>query len=93
MNRASVSDLREEARDQASLDEEPERSFVIPSRTLTGSPQQVLEEIDDMIDALRSVREFVVQRAPKPAHPIEHGWRARVRWLLHFPLPPFRSST
>ncbi len=85
MNRNSVSVLREDVRAQAYSDEEPQK-FVIPSRTLTGSPQQVLEEIDDMIEALRSVREFVVQRAPKPARPVEHGWRARVRWLLHFPL-------
>ncbi len=89
----SMSALREDVRDRAYSDDALQKSYEIPARTLTGSPQQVLDEIDDMIDALRQVREFVVQRAPKPARPVEHGWRARVRWLLHFPLPPFRSST
>ncbi len=86
MNRTSVSDLREELRDEASLDEEPQKSYVIPSRTLTGSPQQLLEEIDDMMDALRTVRDAVIRAAPKPARPIHQGWRARVRSLLRFPL-------
>ncbi len=77
----------------AADDVEQPKSYVIPSRTITGSPQQILEEIDDMMDALRMVRQAIVERAPKPARPIEHGWRARARWLLHFPLPPFKSST
>jgi hypothetical protein len=68
-----------------------EESYVIPSRTITGSAQQVLDEIDDMMQALRTVREVVVRRAPKPARVAERGWRARVRRLLRFPLPPFRD--
>lgn len=76
---------------------DPERSgqdegYVIPSRTITGSPQQILDEIDDMMDALRTVREVVLARSPKAARPAEHGWRARLHWL-RLPLPPFRSST
>jgi hypothetical protein len=70
-----------------------DQSYIIPSRTITGSPQQILDELDDMMDALRMVREAVVNRTPKPARPVEHGWRARLSWLLRFPLPPFRSSS
>ncbi len=60
------------------LDEETV-SYQIPARTITGSPSQILEEIDDMMDALRTVREAVVQRTPKPACPTNGvGWRARL---------------
>lgn len=58
-------------------------SYEIPARTITGSPSQLLEEIDDMMDALQTVREAVVRRAPKPARPNDsRGWRARVAHAL-----------
>ncbi len=50
-------------------------TYEIPSRTITGSVPQILEEIDDMIDALHTVREAVVKRAPRPARPARSGWR------------------
>ncbi len=53
--------------------------YVIPSRTITGSVPHIIEEIDDMMEALQTVREAVVQRAPKPARPATNGgWRGRV---------------
>ncbi len=60
--------------------EEEKVSYTIPSRTISGSVPEILEEIDDMMDALRTVREAVVQRAPKPARSANghHGWRARL---------------
>jgi len=71
----------------------PGQGYVIPSRTITGSPQQILDEIDDMMEALRTVRETVLRLTPRPTHVVEHGWRARLHWLLRFPPPPFRRST
>lgn len=49
--------------------DEEKVAYVIPSRTITGSVPQLLEEIDDMMEALQTVREAVVKRAPKPARP------------------------
>lgn len=43
--------------------------YVIPPTTLSGSGQDLLEQIDDMMDALQLVREAVVARMPKPARP------------------------
>jgi len=58
-------------------------SYVIPPRTITGSVPQILEEIDDMMEALQTVRESVVRRAPKPARPAGNGgWRGRVGRVL-----------
>ncbi len=60
-------------------EEETEQlSYTIPSHTISGSVPQLLEEIDDMIDALRLVREAIVRRAPKPARPPRHTWRGRL---------------
>ncbi len=61
---------------------DPERdeqkvSYEIPSRTIRGSVPEILEEIDDMIDALRTVREAVVRRAPRPARPLNGAGRLR----------------
>jgi hypothetical protein len=54
-------------------------SYVIPSRTISGSAPQILEEIDNMMEALQTVREAVVRRAPKPARPASNRrWRDRV---------------
>ncbi len=59
-------------------------TYEIPARTITGSPSQILEEIDDMMEALQTVREAVVQRTPKPAIPPNgHGWRVRLARALH----------
>ncbi len=52
-------------------------TYEIPSRTITGSVPQLLEELDDMIDALQAVREAVVRRAPKPARPATGDGRVR----------------
>lgn len=49
--------------------------YVIPARTISGTAQEILDELDDMMDALRMVRAVVVERTPKPA------WRPRERWL------------
>ena len=57
--------------------------YVIPARQITGSVPQILEEIDDMVEALQTVRDTVVARAPKPALPPEQGWRDRIRRALH----------
>ncbi len=57
-------------------------SYTIPSHTISGSVPQLLEEIDDMIEALRLVREAIVTRAPKPAQPPRRGWRGRLRALF-----------
>jgi len=64
--------------------DEENASYTIPSRTISGSVPELLEEIDDMMDALRTVREAVERRAPKLAHPTNghHGWRARLVRLL-----------
>ncbi len=64
----------------AALDDETETiTYTIPSHTISGSVPQLLEEIDDMIDALRLVREAIVKRAPEPARPARRGWRGRLR--------------
>ncbi len=44
-----------------------EVTYVIPERRITGSVPDILEEIDDMMDALQTVRETIVRRAPRPA--------------------------
>lgn len=64
----------------AVLEEEAEKiTYTIPPRTISGSAPQLLEEIDDMIDALRLVREAIEKRAPKPARPPgPRGWGRRV---------------
>ncbi len=51
--------------------------YLIPARTISGSAQDILEELDDMMDALRLVREEVVARTPKPAIDGHPGWLAR----------------
>ena len=48
-------------------------SYVIPSRTITGTVPEIIEEIDDMMEALETVRQAVVQRAPKVARPASNG--------------------
>jgi hypothetical protein len=59
--------------------DEEKVSYVIPSRTITGSVPEIIEEIDDMMEALQTVREAVVKRAPRPARPASTGgWRGRV---------------
>jgi hypothetical protein len=59
--------------------DEDKVSYVIPSRTITGSVPQIIEELDDMMEALATVREAVVKRAPKPARPATNGrWRGRM---------------
>ncbi len=64
--------------------EEEKVTYTIPSRTISGTVPEILDEIDDMMDALRTVREAVEQRAPKPARPGNghHGWRARIGRVL-----------
>ncbi len=64
--------------------EEDEVSYTIPSRTIRGTVPEIIEEIDDMMDALRTVREAVVARAPRTARPTNghRGWRARIRHVL-----------
>ncbi len=52
--------------------------YVIPSRTISGSAVDILVELDDMIDALKLVREALVARMPKPARAPRPGWLARV---------------
>ncbi len=52
--------------------------YVIPARTLSGSAEDVLAELDDMIDALRLVRTVVVERMPKRARPPHPGWLTRL---------------
>jgi hypothetical protein len=59
-------------------------TYVIPACRITGSVPQILAEIDDMVEALQTVRETVVARAPKLAHPPERGWRDRIRRALRF---------
>jgi hypothetical protein len=60
-------------------DDDGKVCYLIPERTITGSVPQILEEIDDMIEALQLVREAVVRRAPKPARgAYGHRWRAWV---------------
>lgn len=41
--------------------------YVIPARTISGSAQELLEELDDMVAALQLVRQEIVSRTPKPA--------------------------
>jgi hypothetical protein len=66
-------------------DDDGQVSYVIPERTIAGSVPQILEEIDDMIDALRIVREAVVRHTPKPARgAYGHRWRARIGQALRF---------
>lgn len=57
--------------------ETEELRYVIPARTISGSAQDILDELDDMMDALRLVREAVVEMTPKPARPRHDGWAAR----------------
>ncbi len=57
-------------------------TYVIPERKITGSVPQILEEIDDMMEALQTVRQVVVAKAPKLANPAANGWRARIRRVL-----------
>ncbi len=57
-------------------------TYVIPARTLSGSVPRLLEEIDDMVEALQLVRATIVAVAPKPACPPRSSWLARwVHWL------------
>ncbi len=37
-------------------------SFRIPERTLNGSPKQVLEELDEMVETLLAVRQVVASK-------------------------------
>ncbi len=59
-----------------------ELEYVIPPRTISGSAQDILDELDDMVEALKLVREAVVARMPKPARPPRRGWFERVRDAL-----------
>ncbi len=59
-----------------------ELQYVIPARTISGSAPEILDELDDMIEALKLVREAVVARMPKPANPRRRGWLERVREAL-----------
>lgn len=58
--------------------------YVIPARTISGSVPELLEELDDMMDALHLVREEVVRRAAKPATKgptMAQRWSARITGL------------
>ncbi len=59
-------------------------TYVIPARTLSGSVPQLLDEIDDMVEALQMVRASVVALAPKPAIPPRLSWLGRCRQRLGF---------
>jgi hypothetical protein len=50
--------------------------YVIPARTISGTAQEILAELDDMVDALQLVRTAIVERTPKPA------WQPRRNWLV-----------
>jgi type VI protein secretion system component VasF len=66
--------------------------YVIPSRTISGSAQEILEELDDMMEALQLVREAVVARTPKPARQPRRGWLERVRRALALDDHPAASA-
>ncbi len=76
------------------LDEETEKvTYTIPSHTITGSVPELLEELDDMIDALRMVRETIEKRAPKPARPPRRTWRSRLLAVLRTRNRPARPPS
>lgn len=72
-------------------------AYVIPARTLSGSVPQLLDEIDDMVEALHLVRATVVALSPKPALPSRLSWLGRCReWLglrVRQPRPEGRRLT
>ena len=56
-----------------------EVTYVIPERRITGSVPDILEELDDMMDALRTVRETIERRAPRTARgSARRGMRGRI---------------
>jgi len=67
-------------------------TYLIPARTMSGSVPQILEEIDDMVEALQVVREAVLARAPKPACPPRVRWHTRLRKALDSFASPHASA-
>jgi len=66
-------------------------SFIIPSRTLRGSRQEMIQDIDDAIVGLLALRHLIgAGGSPQPALAFEHGGRSALRrmreWLSGLPL-------
>ncbi len=57
-------------------------NYLIPSRTISGSPEEAVAEIDDLVETLLAVRQAVEERASGPVRADRGGWPARVRLLL-----------
>lgn len=62
-------------------DSEASAAYVIPARTLTGSPEQVVEQLDQMVQSLLAFRQVVAaeQGARVRAVPPQNGSRPTAR--------------
>jgi hypothetical protein len=46
---------------------EPAEYYIVPARSLSGTRDEVLEQIDELIQGLMGLRELVSLHGPKPA--------------------------
>ena len=62
-------------------DSEPCAAYVIPARTLTGSPEQVVEQIDQMVRSLLAFRQVVASAECARVRPVppQNGSRPTAR--------------
>jgi len=68
-----------------------QESFIIPSCTLRGSRQEMVQDIDQAIVGLLALRHLIgAGGSPQPALALEHGGRSALRrmreWLSGLPL-------
>ncbi len=54
-------------------------SYLIPSRTISGSPEEMLEQIDEAIQGLLALRHLITVKETNPAPPGAEAGGFRIR--------------